>query len=644
MLIATAGHVDHGKTSLVQAMTGIDTDRLPEEKARGLTIDLGFAHVDLADGLRVSFVDVPGHERFVRNMVAGVGGIDFALLVIAADDGVMPQTREHLAILNLLGVPQGAVALTKADRVDADRVRQVKAQISELLEDTPLNDAPVFVASGVTGDGVPELVQHIRLKAAEIHGRAHVGHFRMAIDRSFTVQGIGLVVTGTVLSGTAAVDDQLLLQPGRRQARVRGLRAKDKPVDHVSPGVRCAANIVGNNIDQHNIGRGIWLVDPAYERAFQRIDVDLSLLSSESTPLKHWTPGHFHFGAADIPCRIALLEGRDLSPGETSLAQLLLDQPTLALHGDRFVLRDQSARRTIGGGMVVDPYGLARGRARPERLAWLREMRGTDHNVVLANLGASADTGLDLKEFALARNLRTDEASALIDASDLVQIGGEIAFSPGNWATLRQDILSIISDWHETRPEDQGPTDEVIRRTLRRRMPLTAVQYAIDELMSGGEISRTGGAYHLPDHQARASEEEQRLWQKIEPLLTSGGLRPARELELVESLDITQAQLQNFFRRATALGLVYRVSKNRVYPPDAVLRLARLAEELAAQSDDDLFTAAEYRDLAGIGRNLTIEVLEFLDKIGLTRRAGNKRRMLRRPEDVITLSAQTPEA
>ena len=402
MIVATAGHIDHGKTLLVKALTGVDADRLPEEKARGLTIDLGFAYRPGPDGAVIGFVDVPGHERFVRNMVAGVTGIDFALLVVAADDGPMPQTEEHLAILDLIGVVDGAVGLTKIDRVDGARVAEVTEDIRILTLGTVLEDAPVFPVSGLTGAGVPALAQALDSAAERWRGRASPGRFRLAIDRCFVLKGTGVVATGTVFSGTVAVEDEVLLSPPGLKVRVRRLHAQNREATRGGRGQRLALNIAGPGLSRDRVSRGDWLVDPAAGEGTRRFDAHLRLLTGERRPLAHWTPVHAHLGATDLTARVALLEGRRIARGEGALVQMVLDAPTVARHGDRFILRDRSARRTMAGGQVIDPFAAARGRRRPARLAVVRALAPPDPAEALAGLLAASAGGVELAAFVRA--------------------------------------------------------------------------------------------------------------------------------------------------------------------------------------------------------------------------------------------------
>ena len=328
MIIATAGHVDHGKTVLVKALTGEDTDRLPEEKQRGMSIDLGFAYQPLEDDTVLGFIDVPGHEKFIRNMLAGVTGVDFALLVVAADDGPMPQTREHVAILDLLGISAGAVALTKIDRVDGGRVDEVAGQITSLLAETGLANAPIFPVSGNTGDGVNALRTHLHTQAMARDARAAGGHFRLAIDRSFTLSGRGHVVTGTVFSGQVAVGDRLMLTPPGVEVRVRGLHVQNQPAERGGVGDRCAVNIVSTGLRKTEAHRGNWLLAEPINLPTARIDVRLNVLEGEVRALKHWTPVHIHCGANDITGRVAILGQKSIAPGGTGFVQLILDRPS----------------------------------------------------------------------------------------------------------------------------------------------------------------------------------------------------------------------------------------------------------------------------------------------------------------------------
>ena len=638
MLVATAGHVDHGKTALIKALTGVDTDRLPEEKQRGLSIDLGFAYHDLGGGEVLGFVDVPGHERFVRNMAAGVAAIDYALLVVAADDGPMPQTREHLAILELLGVPRGAVAISKIDRVDEARVDEVKAAVRSVVAGTALANAEIYPVSGLTGAGVENLRDAL-LTASDVNrGRDDEGNFRLAIDRSFTVSGAGLVVTGAVMAGHVSVGDQLLLSPQGVSVRVRGLRALDRETDTGVVGQRCALNITGPDLRRVEVKRGDWIVAPEAHAPARRFDARLTVLADEPRPLTHWTPVHVHAAASDVTGRVAILGSRRITPGETGLAQLVLDQPIGALHGDRFILRDQSARRTIAGGMVLDPFPPPRGRARPARLTQLEALAAPTPAEALALLLTQGDGLVDLDNFATAWNLTPEAAEALWRGHDLMRItvaGRAVGLSAGRWQALRDDVLDTLGRWHARHPDSLGPEETDLRRTLSHPVANALMAAAVARLLQDGALRRDGLSLRLPDHRAEMTPEDAALWRRVEPLIAEGGIRPPRVRELAADLDLEIAATEGFLGRAARLGHLLRVAPNRYFPPAAVHRLAEIAEETAAQAADGLFSAAEYRDRSSIGRNLTIEVLEFLDAAHVTRRIGERRRILQTADEAF---------
>jgi selenocysteine-specific elongation factor len=415
MIIGTAGHIDHGKTALVKALTGVDADRLAEEKARGITIDLGYAYTPLSDGGMLGFVDVPGHERFIHNMLAGTLGIDFALLVVAADDGPMPQTVEHLQILELIGITRGAVALTKCDRVDGERIAEVSGQVRQMLIGSSLAGLSLFPVSSVSGTGVADLRAHLESAASQVSQRSARGHFRLAVDRCFTVAGAGTVVTGTVFSGWVGVGDRLVASPSGLPVRVRGIHAQNRPSEYGIAGQRCALNLA--DVDRSEVQRGDWIVAPDLHRPTLRLDLRLRLLASEPKPLKHWTPVHAHIGAFHALARIALLQEHALEPGGSALAQLVLDRPTVAVHGDRLILRDASASRTIGGGRVLDAAPPARGRRSPRRLSILAAWEQDDPPAVLHALLEASPNGVDLQAYAANSNLTAKELEEVIGVS-----------------------------------------------------------------------------------------------------------------------------------------------------------------------------------------------------------------------------------
>ncbi len=645
MIVATAGHVDHGKTTLVKALTGVDADRLPEEKARGLTIDLGFAYWKLPDGPTVGFVDVPGHERFVRNMLCGVAGIDFVLFVVAADDGPKPQTAEHLAILDLLNVRHGAIAITKTDRVNGARLREVDTEIRALLAGTTLTDALIFPVSAETGEGIAALSEHLEALARVWRPRPATGNFRLSVDRAFTVVGAGLVVTGTAVAGTVAQNEPVCAVLAGLDLRVRGIHAQNAAAPTGWAGQRLALNLAGPGADKERIQRGDWIVGGTPAGPARKLDARLRVLASEARPLAHWTPVHVHLGAAEATGRVALLGGPAIAPDADGLAQLVLDRPIVALAGDRFIVRDTSARRTIGGGRVIDIFPPVRGRARPDRLAFLAAMEAEDHAASLAGLLAASAQGLDLARFSAARNLTPDESTALYAGAEMKRVAGggiDLGFAPVHWERLRAAALDALAAWHARAPDTVGPAEDRILQGTGIRLAREAVVAVAAELIREGAVVREGMGVRLASHRPRLDPADAALWAKIEPILAAQKLRPPGVHEIATALHADPRKTESLLVRAARHGLCVRVSKTRFYVPDALAELARIAGRVAAARPDGLVTAAAFRDASGIGRNVSIEILEFFDKAKFTRRKGDAHEVIRDPADAFGGGAAAP--
>ncbi len=638
MIIATAGHVDHGKTTLIRALTGIDTDRLPEEKQRGMSIDLGFAYAQIA-GRQIGFIDVPGHQKFMRNLLAGMPGIDFSLLIVATDDGVMPQTAEHVDVLDLLGVENGVVALSKIDRVDANRVNEVASQIRYLLKDTRLRSAPVLPVSAQTGDGIDQLREHLASVVEKFPERKPQGNFRLAIDRCFSLRGIGVTVTGTVFSGSAAIGETLLLSPAGVRVRVRSIHANDQSAAQASAGQRCAINIAaagGDALNHHDISRGDWLVAPAAHLPTARLDARVRLLKSETVALKHWTSVHVHIGAAHSPGRIAMLEGRPLEPGANGLAQLVLDRQIGALRGDKVILRDASAQRAIGGGNIIDPEAPGRGRAKPQRLAFLAALERPSALEALSEFLFTCAGGASLDHFARIFNLTPAEASALWNQAPMRQFGrgaDHTGIGEEHYAALLRRIPELLSQWHRDRAHILGPNEREILAGLQPLSSAALLNAVLRQLCSDGKIARMGTILHLPGHRVQPAASDVALWNTLRPMFDAAELTPPRIRELAAATGKTPEAIEALLTRLAHAGLVSRVSDNRFFTPGILRRLADIAGQAAASAEQGLFTAAEYRIRSSIGRNLTIEVLEYFDRAGFTRRIGAGRIIRSAAED-----------
>ncbi|HBK6261161.1 TPA: selenocysteine-specific translation elongation factor, partial [Raoultella ornithinolytica] len=493
MIIATAGHVDHGKTTLLQAITGVNADRLPEEKSRGMTIDLGYAYWPQPDGRVLGFIDVPGHEKFLSNMLAGVGGIDHALLVVACDDGVMAQTREHLAILQLTGKPSLTIALTKADRVEAQRVEEVRGDVTAVLAEFGFTDATLFATAATENQGIAELREHL----LQLSARAHPQHqrFRLAIDRAFTVKGAGLVVTGTALSGEVNVGDTLWLTGVDKPMRVRGLHAQNQAVGQAWAGQRIALNIVGD-AQKEALNRGDWLLSVQPPEASGRVIVELQC----HTPLTQWQSLHIHHAASHITGRVSLLEG--------DLAELVLDTPLWLADNDRLVLRDISARVTLAGARVVTLNPPRRGKRKPEYLQWLAALaasQGDDAQALDIHLQRDA---VRLDDFAWARQLSDEGLNVLINRPDYLQAGNSLLSAPlaARWQTKLLDALARYHDQHRDEP---GPGRERLRRIALPMEDEALVLLLIEQMRASGTIDSHHGWLHLPEHKAGFTEEQQ---------------------------------------------------------------------------------------------------------------------------------------
>ena len=627
MIVATAGHVDHGKTALIHALTGIDTDRLPEEKKRGLSIDLGFAYRDLGDAKVLGFVDVPGHEKFIRNMLAGVGSVDCVMLVIAADDGPMPQTREHLAILDLLAVKQGAVVLSKIDVVSPKRRAQVTGEIRSLVAGTMLAGAQLFAVSTVTGEGIEDLKRHMENEARRFEPRAPAGNFRLAVDRSFTVPGAGLVVTGSVFSGVVNQGDHLFVLSSLTRVRVRTIHAQNRKAMTGRMGERCALNLAGANLASADIRRGDWLVAESAAYTTRRLDVRIKV-PEKGEPLKHWTPAHLHLAAADVTCRIALLQDDSIAPGHWQWARLYADQELGAVRSDRFILRDQSAKETIAGGRVIDPLPPLRGRTSPARLAYLEAMDEPDAGRALIRALAVTPQGVDLAAFTRICNLTPQQFAQIREQAGIIEAGGgdvHWGIDEDHWELLQAHLARAIDDWHARYPERLGASADQLGRSLPQRFESVLVMAALTALVSRGSVARCGAVFHRPQHRAKFSCDDDVLWRRILPILCTDGLRPPPLGDLAEELGMPLREIDTFLSRAAGMGLVVQVAKNRYFPPPTIRALAAIAGTLA--SEDNL-TTSMFRDRTGIGRNLVIQVLEFFDRMRFTLREGEHRRIL----------------
>jgi selenocysteine-specific elongation factor len=629
MIVGTAGHIDHGKTTLTRALTGVDTDRLKEEKERGISIELGYAYAPLHGGRPggeiLGVIDVPGHEKFIRTMAAGVTGIDCALLVIAADDGIMPQTLEHLSILRLLGVRRGAVALTKIDRADEARLLQVETEIGTLLAATDFAGAPIFRTNATAaGDaGVAALLQHLSQVADTLPGRARDEQrlFRMGVDRVFTLPGQGTIVTGTALAGRVRVGDTLQLAPGGQQVRVRSIHAQNSASDHGMAGQRLALNLSGAGND--DIPRGSWIVAPAMAECSERIDVELTLTADCGVTLKPWSPLHVHLGAAHHTAHAVLLgdgtqELTTMVPGQTARVQLVMDLPVHAVPGDRFVIRNAQATATIGGGVVLDPFGPARKRRSAARQDWLQALSEYLASGDIAALLAHSPAGLRLSTLTRLSQLPAEQITPPSDAERIALPGGEsLVIARTAIITQEARILHGLAEFHARAPDEAGPELWRLKRIVSPEMEDRLWSHLIESLRAGGKVRQRGHSLHLPSHSVELSAEEQGRAALLLASLREGRYDPPWVRELARTHALPEADVRKLLLKLSKRGEISQVVPDLFYHPAPLAELARLVGSLVPAE------AATFRDAAGLGRKRTVQILEFFDRVGYTRRVGN---------------------
>jgi len=626
-VIGTAGHVDHGKSTLIKALTGIDPDRLQEEKERGMTIDLGFAWLRLPSGREVSIVDVPGHERFIKNMLAGVGGIDVALLVVAADEGLMPQTEEHLAILDLLQVKSGVVAITKKDLVDEEWLALVEEELRERLQSTTLRQAPLLAVSAVTGEGLPALIASLDHLLATTPPKRDVGRPRLGIDRAFTVAGFGTVVTGTLVDGKLSLGQEVeIVRVGREQApplrsRVRGLQTHKRKVETALPGTRVAVNLTGVAVE--DLQRGDVVTTPGWLETTLLVDGRLRLLASRPKPLAHNSEVSFHTGAAEAEARVRLLENETLAPGATGWVQVQLAAPLAVAKGDFFIVR--SPVTTLGGGQIVDPHPRRHKRGQARVLAALETLaKGSPEEIVLQTLGTAPP--MEVATLIAQTHLPGDQGRAalgqLIASGQALILGDEGPSSPralvvsaAGWRELGERVATILRAYHQQNPLRGGMPKEELKSRLA--LPARVFNESLARWLASSVLAEEGAAVRLPSHQARFTPEQQQRVERLLARMAQSPYTPPARAEIEQELgaEVLAALLEQ--------GKLYKVSEEIVFLRSAYEEMVRrTVETIRARGR---VTAAEVRDLFNTSRKYAIAFLEHLDEERLTRRVGDER-------------------
>jgi selenocysteine-specific elongation factor len=611
-VLGTAGHIDHGKSVLIKALTGIDPDRLREEKERGMTIDLGFAWLKLPSGREVGIVDVPGHERFVKNMLAGVGGIDLALLIVAANEGVMPQTREHLAIIDLIGVRKGIAVVTKKDLVDEELLSLVRMEIEELLSTTTISEAPIMAVSALTGEGLPELVAAIDELLAAAEPRPDRGNPRLPVDRVFTMSGSGTVVTGTLIDGELSVGQEVEIVPSGLKSRIRGLQTHKSRIDAATPGSRVAANLVGVNTSQ--LQRGDVITRPGWLRSTRMVTVKLTMISYLQRPLRHGATVSFHTGAAETMAKVRLLEGDAIQPGGSTWAQLSLDRPVAVVKGDRYIIR--SPMETLGGGDIIDARARRLRRFRPEVIQNLKAREeGTAEEAIMALLEAKQP--LELSALVAQCNLPAGEAGQVIDSliqqGQVVGMGSggrRLLLTPTGWQRLVEKSTAVLEEYHRKFPARSG----MPRLELGHRLKLgNYAPAALANLIEQKVIVEDGGHIRLPAHTIQLTPAQQA---QVDAFLESLKRNPyTPDSELIPGADLLNMLIGQ--------GRVVKVSDNVVF--SAPVYNDMVAKVTSHIKSNGKVSLGEVRDMFGASRKYAQALLEHLDREKVTRRVGDER-------------------
>lgn len=630
-IIGTAGHIDHGKTTLVRALTGQETDRLPSERERGISIELGFAHYEI-EGVRFGVVDVPGHERFIRHMVAGAHGIDLVLLVVAADDGIMPQTEEHFDILHLLGARDAIFVITKTDLVPAERVAAVREDLRVLPCDTRFEDAPVLAVSTATGEGLAPLREEIARRLRALPPRDRRGAFRLPIDRVFALRGHGLVVTGTARSGVVGEGDTLAIRPGELTARARSVQVHGTPVAEACAGQRVAVNLVG--VSREQVRRGQWLTDPRLDATTDRFDCFLELRGGLRRPLKSFERVRLHVATAEVMGRAILLGGRtSLSSRERAACQIALEEPVLVSIDDRFIVRTETATRTTGGGVVVQPFARRHRADEPDlvpRLERLRESAPADRLPLLLEMLHEFAAPVSLvaqalgatPEEVLERAAAADEVLPLPDAS-----APEALTTRAKWARLGELVIEALEHFHRSHPLEPGMELESLRSRLRAPLPPRLFRPVVERLAAERRVVREQAIVRLPAHRVVLGRGDEDLAARVREAVRAGGLTPPDRRELERELGADASRLQEVLRVLERKRELVRVTPELYYAPEALEEARRRLVGFLGERGE--ITVADFRDLIHASRKYALALLESFDREALTIRVGDARRLRR---------------
>ncbi len=630
IILGTAGHIDHGKTSLIKTVSGTDTDRLKEEKRRGITIELGFASIDLPSGLHIGVVDVPGHEKFVKNMVAGATGIDVVTVVIAADEGVMPQTREHMEICSLLGIRYGFVVLTKIDMVDEEWLELVTEDVHEFMEGTFLEESPVIPVSSATGEGIEDFLNTLDRYCMALPERPPAGIFRLPIDRVFSMKGFGTVVTGTLVSGRVSLGEPVMIYPSGITTKVRGVQVHDQSVETAEAGLRTAINFQG--VDKHAVSRGDVLARPDTLISTYMIDVELHLLESNERPLKNRDRVRFHIGTSQVPCNIILLDRDLLEPGDTALVQARLERPLACVRDDRFVIRSYSPVSTLGGGKVLNPAPAKHRRFRKQDIDLIARLRDADPETLAADHVAMAGyeerSFTELKVLTNLNDKALDAAlSRLLSNRNIIQTErSEKRFVHYlTFEDFRNSVTKRLSDYHRANPLKGGMPKGELRSKFPDIKTPRLFNQLLNLLIKNSEIEQTDDSIRLAGHQVTLQTDQTDLKEKILDLYAEKGLQPPYLKELAQLLEAGPSQIKNVLMHLVDEGRIVKVKEELFFHADAIGDLkARLIDFLSKNGE---INPGQFKEMTGASRKYTIPLFEYFDAENITIRVGDVRKL-----------------
>ena len=624
MIIATAGHVDHGKTSLVKSITGVDTDRLAEEKKRGLTIELGFAYTKSDSGESIGFVDVPGHSRFIANMLAGVSTINATILVIACDDGVMPQTLEHLQILELLGIETGFIVLTKIDRCEETQIETRQNEIKKEVAKSFLRGCPIVPVSSITGRGIEDVKEKIEELAKKNQEPSNPGLFRLSVDRRFLLQGTGLVATGTVADGEVREGDEIWLMPPKIKLKARSLRVNAERKELASLGDRCAINLTGENIKLNDVKRGNWLTKNL-GAATKKVVVRMKLLSSAQGNLKNLSQVHFHAGANHAQGRVVLHDLEKHSKNEISVVTILLSQEIKLCYGDHFIIRDQSASVTLGGGRILNPFPPENKKKETAERETLKLFTFESIESDILTYIQGLKTSVNIKKLVAFFNVPERTLLHLFERKNLTTLNLIEVISDANLKELEQRIEAFIEQWQQKKLGERGVPESSLAVSFEEYSS-DLISHATELLITKKRIARHGNVISLCGYRVQLSSNGENLWKKISPILKETWKKPPVLHDLAKELEIKPKNLEEVLAQLIKADLVLRPIKNRYFLPGALDDLK--SDIFKAVDSNNEVSVKSYRDVTGVGRNLSIEILEYFDRQGVTRRLGDKRQIL----------------